>query len=885
MQSASSATETLWWVRLFDGLKLTDAAGQETVRFRSQRVGALLAYLTLHLGRACPREELYEALWPEEDFQTTANRLRVTLASLRRQLEPAGTPFGAVLDVSQPKCVRLRAEAVWCDMAEFDRFWKAGERERAAQLAQGTLLPGFYDEWILAERQRVELLLDDLEAFLPTMASGDATPVSLLPVPSSPAIQQRLPLYLTRFFGRESERDHLHTLLQDSRLVTLTGPGGIGKTRLAVESARHLSCDAVFVRLADLPDAERVPDAILRALQRVPQPNRDPLEQLFATLQSQEPLLLILDSAEHLTADIATLALQLLDAAPDLRLLVTSRQRLELPGESILALSPLEPPPTIAAPQRLAEFPAVALFLDRAQSARPDFALSPRNVDAVVQICLRLEGIPLALELAAARVTAQTPAQIAESLNLGMMELKSRQRGVTERHRSLRAAIQGSYDLLTPDLQTFFRSLSLFQGGWTSDAARAVTGEAAAELALEELVIRSLVLAREEGEEGAIRYSFLEPLRQFAVEKLSEEEQETVRRRHTHYFLPLAASVQEDDIRTFVPLDAEQENLLSALSEGEKEGSALFWKALSGALYHAFVRGRHRLMRGWMEWALAALPHIPDVILRQMVRRGGAVLLPDLGRFEECIRVVEEGVRDGIENNDPVGVALNRAFHGYVLYRQGESAPAVPLLRSALQQARALEDAFALTRCLSLTAVVLTSQGESLGSRTEAGEAMLAEAEELAHELISLLPPQSSLLSTAWLVLFHPLDCRLKPIEAYHALKEAQQLAVAHNKMPALLFAILYESAAALDLEQYEYAALRLGAGLEIQERIGFDLGTYAPRVVRLSAQLSQHLTPDRFTALLYRGRQMSGMDLALERLSVETLYASHGPFPPLSTP
>ena len=857
MQSAPQPTEIRWRIHLFDGIWLEDAAGNRVHRFRSQRAGALLAYLALHLGHACPREELCEALWPEEDLLLTANRLRVALASLRRQLEPMGILFGAVLDVSEPGCVRLRAEAVWCDAIEFDRLWKAGKQEEAARLLQGDLLPGFYDEWILTERNRYALLAEEWKAAAPPSQSESATEETPQPSPLlTPEPQRRLPLYLTRFFGRETEREQLQSLLLADRLITLTGAGGIGKTRLAVETARQIRLPSVFIPLADLPDPERVPEAILQALLIVPQPNVDPRQQLIAVLKVRGPLLLILDNAEHLVAAVSALTLQLLEALPELRLLITSRQRLEIPGEVTMALLPLEPPPHASAPMRLAEFPAVALFLDRARAARPDFTLSERHVDALVNICLRLEGMPLALELAAARVTTQTPAQIAESLETGLMDLKSRQRGLSERHRSLRAAIQGSFELLSPELQAFFCALSVFQGGWTVEAARAVTGCGEAEAYLEELLIRSLVTVREDEARGILRYAFLETLRQFAAEQLSETEQTQWRERHAGYFLTLAAAVSEEDIRSFSPLDAEQENLLAALDWDRAGGSSRFWSALTGVLTHAFVRGHHRRSQGWAEEAQAAVASLPDTDQRFHLRRAAGAILMGLGRYEEALRMAEEAESDANANGDRIRAAFSVSRQGYAVCSQGHRERALKMLRSALQQARHLEDDYLLTRCLSLTTMALANYGGLLGNETIAGSAMLREAVDLGKELVALLPPHSSLLSTAWHVLFLALNCQGKSEETYHTMKESQRIAIAHQKMPVLMFALLYEAQYALDLGEDAYAAKRFGGFLETHERMGYHLGTYSQWIEALQAQLRERLGSEAFESLVRQGRQ-----------------------------
>ncbi|HLJ54716.1 MAG TPA: AAA family ATPase, partial [Chthonomonadaceae bacterium] len=493
MASISAESLVMWRVHLFDGPALADSSGVVVRKFRSQRVGALLAYLALRLGRACAREALCEALWPDAEPSAGANRLRVALASLRRQLEPSGVAFGAVLDVSEPGRVRLRTEAAWCDALAFDQLWAANRHSEAAALAVGDFMPGYYDEWLLEARSRYDLLLDDVDR------SPGKTDAPCTEDPHAarearrPPSQPRLPLYLTRFFGRERERDQLSDLIRANRLVTLAGPGGIGKTRLAVEASAALGREAVFVPLADLDDAARVPDAALRALFIETGADGEPVDRIAAILRSREPLVLILDNAEHLLNGVSELAARLLAAAPTLHIVITSRQTLDLPGEAIMSLAPLEPPSHPCSPERLAEFPAVALFLDRARLVRPDFTCTARNAEAIVTICQRLDGMPLGIELAAARISTQSPAQIADSLDAGLMELRSRQRGIPERHRSLRAAVQGSYDMLDGPQKSLFAALSTFRDGWTGEAAASVTGASNLQEWLPDMVARSLV--------------------------------------------------------------------------------------------------------------------------------------------------------------------------------------------------------------------------------------------------------------------------------------------------------------------------------------------------------------------------------------------------------
>jgi predicted ATPase len=323
--------------------------------------------------------------------------------------------------------------------------------------------------------------------------------------------------------------------------VTLTGPGGTGKTRLALQVAERLTqpfAGAVwFAGLADIADPNLIADAILTGL-RVPRsPQREPLDQAVEALTKQ-PSLLVLDNFEHLVEGGTATVQALLSGVPNLTVLVTSRQLLGLSGEREFALKPLPTPGGADTPERLSAFDSVRLFIDRAQASRPDFQITNANAPAVAELCDRLEGIPLALELAAARAQVLTPTQMLAQLAHRFDFLSSRKRDVTDRQRTLKGAIDWSYRLLAPELQRFFARLSVFRGGWTVEAAEAVCEEPLALDYLAQLRECSLLLTEEEGGQE-ICFRLMDSLRDYARERLEEQDnaQGGTWQRHAEHFL------------------------------------------------------------------------------------------------------------------------------------------------------------------------------------------------------------------------------------------------------------------------------------------------------------------------------------------------------------
>lgn len=366
-----------------------------------------------------------------------------------------------------------------------------------------------------------------------------------------------LPIPLTSFIGREQELLHIKRLLAATRLLTLTGPGGSGKTRLALQVATELSANASmtdgvwWVELAAVTNPTSVPQAIGTALGVHESPEQSASETLTNYLRDQD-MLLVLDNCEHLVSVTAQLCELLLRACPHLKILTTSREALAISAEQIWLVPPLTLPgsPQSSTVQDVLKYEAIRLFVERARAINPAFALIDNNVSAVLQICERLDGIPLAIELAAVRVKVLSVAQIASRLDDRFNLLTGGTRTALPRHQTLRATIDWSYDLLSPHEKILFRRLSVFARDWTLEAAEAICSDASIQVTrvldlLTALVDRSLVLVEEWG--GTARYRMLETIREYAREKLLAENELTVlRARHLDYFVELAEQAESE---------------------------------------------------------------------------------------------------------------------------------------------------------------------------------------------------------------------------------------------------------------------------------------------------------------------------------------------------
>jgi predicted ATPase/DNA-binding CsgD family transcriptional regulator len=569
------------------------------------------------------------------------------------------------------------------------------------------------------------------------------------------ASQHNLPASLTSFVGRESEMLEARRLLSMTRLLTLNGAGGCGKTRLALEVARDLVGtypDGVWlVELAPLADPALVPQAVATALGVREQPDR-PLAQTLAGYLESRQTLLVLDNCEHLVDAVAHLAEALLSACPKLRILATSREPLRVPGEALWPVSSLSLPDADRAPaaEGLMSYEAVRLFVDRARSQLPDFELTEENAVAVIRVCRKLDGIPLAIELAAARLGTLAVEQIAERLEDSLNLLTGGSRTAEPRQQTLRAALDWSYDLLSEAERGLLRRLSVFVGGWTLAAAEEVcsedgTGRNDVLDLLSRLVDKSLVVA-EASPGAAPRYRMLEPVRQYGHERLEEsEDAERVRERHAGYYLALAEEAEPEllgawQVAWLHRLETEYGNLRAALSwcldeEGEKLAETGL--RLAAALGRFWGVQGPREGRRWLEKGLAASDTSSASVRAKALNEAGfiAVYLGD----PQSVALLEEGLALYKELGDRSGTALaiTNMGHATAHMRLGERTAlrdeAEALLREPL-------DERAAGQLLMFLGIAAQADGdhERVKTHVEEGIALLQKAGDLRGVAIGL---------------------------------------------------------------------------------------------------------------------------------------------------
>ncbi|MGO9036213.1 helix-turn-helix transcriptional regulator [Mycobacterium sp.] len=541
---------------------------------------------------------------------------------------------------------------------------------------------------------------------------------------SASVVSRRLPVQLTSFVGRDTELAQVRELLASNRLVTLTGAGGAGKTRLAVQVAAQLAGEfsdgAWYVDLAPITDPNVVPIAAARAFGLPDQPGRSTMDSLPRFVRDRQ-MLVVLDNCEHLLDASAELIVALLGAAPGLTMLATSREAIGVAGEVSWRV-----------PSLSLDGEALELFADRARHARPDFTLTDDNAATVGEICARLDGLPLAIELAAARVRALSLSEILDSLHDRFRLLTGGARNAVRRQQTLRASVDWSHALLTEPERVLFRRLAAFLGGFDLDAAQAVAGggdvqryQVLDQLTL--LVDKSLVAADESG--GRTRYRLLETVRQYALEKLGESgEADSVRSRHRDHYTSLAALLDapagSDYEQRLEQADLEIDNLRAAFAWSRENSDIELALALASSLQPLWqARGRLREGLAWFDTALADLdayhPGVaPAVRARALADRAilglwaGAADSPD--QAQQALAIARE-----VE--DPALLARALTACGYIAgFFDAEAARAY--LAEAIGLARALGDRWRLSQILAAQASAARAVVNPLAGRAAAEE-------------------------------------------------------------------------------------------------------------------------------------------------------------------
>lgn len=565
-----------------------------------------------------------------------------------------------------------------------------------------------------------------------------------------------LPQRPTSLFGRDSEIASVRQLLlSEVRLVTLTGPPGVGKTRLALEVAAGLADwyrDGVaFVDLSPIRDPQLVSKAIASVLGLWEVSSRPIDKQLRDQLKDKE-FLLLLDNFEQV-AEAAPQIAGLLTACPHLKILVTSRMPLHIGWEREWLVSPL---PVPAAGERvgataLQEYPAVALFASRAHAVRADFALTDHNAAVVAEICARLDGLPLAIELAAPRIKMLTPHAVLELLKRRLSLFGGLARDLPPRHQTLRAAVGWSYALLGPSEQSLFRRLAVFAGGCTVESAEKVAGDAWMDVleGLAQLVDKSL-LQREALPDGSVRFRMLETIREFALEQLSlSGELDRSWERHAGYFLELSERAEvpltrSGDLGWLNLLDAEHDNFRTALEwMVAHPGQDLALRMAQSLWPYWSGRGYYSEGLEWLQRALSLCPQAAPLIQIKGLLAAGA-MASSQDDYDHAVGFFERGLGLARAHGEVPWVAFALAALGHDAWHQGDSARADRLCSESLTSARAVGEPWLMAFAVSQSAAVAWHEEDYDRAGTFAEEAL-----KLSAEVVPLMasPSPSAILA------------------------------------------------------------------------------------------------------------------------------------------
>jgi predicted ATPase len=680
-------------------------------------------------ARPYPPRELYRAYLAQSDIFIGLYWQRYGWVAPTMQV--SGLEDEYQLSTGKPKLIYIKIPA----KAREPRLQALLDRIRAEDIAS-------YQKFATPEELRERIANDLAQLLTERFTSPPQTAVHARPAP--------LPVPRSLLIDREQEVALVRDLLQreDVGLVTLTGTGGVGKTRLAIQVAADLAsrfADGVaFVSLASLKDPELVELTVARALGVSDADGQSIGERLREYLRPRQ-LLLLLDNAEQLLS-AAPLATRLLDAAPRLTLLVTSREPLRVRDERVVPVLPLALPATSPLPDldRLSQVPAVALFVERVREVKPDFVLTADNAQAVAEICRRLDGLPLALELAAARSTVLPPAALLARLAHRLPLLVHGARDVPQRQQTLRNTIAWSYDLLDESDKALFRRLAVFVGDFTLEEAEAVCVlDAASTVSLPEaddgavleqlaqLLDKSLVQPQQDVG-GEPRFTMLETIHEYAQEQLvASGEAAAVQERHANYFLRVAEEAdpqmysQERDV-WMERLDREDANLRAALawSKADKDAVQTGLRLVGALAFYWVLRGSVREGRTWLEGMLERTDDTDRSAARGKALYGAGWLAWVEGDYEVASPRTEEGLSIVREAGDKRESGYAELLLGLVRMGQRNSATARPLLEESRTLFKELGDGWGEATTLYLLGMAAYFSGDRAVARAHYEESL-----------------------------------------------------------------------------------------------------------------------------------------------------------------